>query len=231
MTARRVLVVAAHPDDEVLGCGGAMARHAADGDEVHVVLVAEGATSRHVRRDADGHDDELEALRAAAAAAAARLGARPPVFLGLPDNRLDEVPFLDLVKAIEGAIGAVAPDVVYTHHGGDLNQDHRLVQAAVLTALRPQPGTKPTAVYAFEVLSSSEWAAPAAHAAFLPQRFVNITGQLAAKLAAMACYRSELRDFPHPRSLPGVETLARLRGTTCGFAAAEAFMVLREVIA
>ena len=228
---KTVLVVAAHPDDEVLGCGGAMARHAAAGDDVHIVLVAEGVTSRDAARAAADRGDDLEVLRTAARAAAACLGARAPQSHGQPDNRLDEVPFLDLVKTIEAVVEQVAPDVVYTHHGGDLNQDHRLVQAAVLTALRPLPGVRPTALYAFEVLSSSEWTAPTAHTAFLPQRFVNITDHLAAKLAALACYRSELRDFPHPRSLQGVETLARLRGMTCGFAAAEAFAVLREVVA
>ena len=128
--ARAVLVVAAHPDDEILGCGGVLARHAAKGGRVHVLIVAEGVTSRDARRDPQGREPDLAALKAAAARAAAATSAEEPQMLGLPDNRLDSLPLLDVIKPIEAVVEAVKPEIVYTHHAGDLNVDHRIVHQA-----------------------------------------------------------------------------------------------------
>jgi LmbE family N-acetylglucosaminyl deacetylase len=226
----RVLAVAAHPDDEILGCGGILARHADAGDDVHVLIVAEGATSRDDRRDAAGRCDEMAGLRQAARAAAGVLGAHPPVFLGLPDNRLDQLALLDVVKAIEAVVAPLAPAVVYTHHGGDLNIDHRIVHQATLTACRPLPGSSVEAIFAFETLSSTEWASPASGDAFRPTRFVDISGQLERKLKALRCYAGEMRAFPHARSEDAIEALARVRGSSAGIEAAEALAVIRQVV-
>jgi N-acetylglucosamine malate deacetylase 1 len=220
------LIIAAHPDDEILGVGGTAARHVRGGGRVEVLIVAEGATSRTAARDTVASAGELDALRKAARQAAAELGTQPPRFMGLPDNRLDSLDLLDLVKAIEAVVNDVCPDVVYTHHAGDLNSDHGLVQRAVLTACRPLPGTKIRAIYGFETVSSTEWGRGEA---FVPTRYVAVEGEMPAKLAALRHYKGEMRPFPHARSLEAVEALARLRGAQAGVAAAEAFTVLLEV--
>ena len=225
---RAVLVVAAHPDDEILGCGGALARHAAGGDTVHVLIVAEGATSRDARRDPAGREAELTALKTAALRAASTIGAEEPRLLGLPDNRLDALPLLDVIKPIEAVAEAVAPEIVYTHHAGDLNVDHRIVHQAVVTACRPLPRSPVRAIYAFETVSSTEW--QSAGDAFRPQRWVDIAPFLHLKLQALEAYAAEMRPFPHARSLEAVEALARVRGAAAGLKAAECFMVVRELV-
>jgi LmbE family N-acetylglucosaminyl deacetylase len=226
-----VLVVAAHPDDEILGVGGTLARHAAEGERVEILIVAEGATARDAARAPAARAAELEALKKSAREAAKILGAAPPRFAGLPDNRLDGVEMLDLIKPIEAVIAEVRPRIVYTHHGGDVNVDHRLVHQAVMTACRPLPDAPVRAVYAFETVSSTEWAGPGFGAVFRPTRFVDIGATLDQKLAALGCYAGELRAFPHPRSREAIAALARWRGASSGLAAAEAFEVLRDVVA
>lgn len=225
-----VLVIAAHPDDEALGCGGVIARHADAGDRVHVVFLADGVTGRQDAPDLDALADALRRREDGAAAAARILGAEPPVFHRLPDNRLDGVPLIDLAKLVEREVARVEPDIVYTHHGGDLNIDHRLTHQAVLTACRPLPGSPVRAIYAFEVPSSTEWGGAMTGGGFAPTRFVDIAGQLQRKLEALACYGDEMRPFPHPRSREAVEALVRLRGAASGLDAAEAFMVVREIV-
>jgi LmbE family N-acetylglucosaminyl deacetylase len=218
-----VLVIVAHPDDEVLGAGGTLARHAARGDKVDIVFLTDGVSAR-------GNDRAAGERRAAAARrAAAIVGAREPKFLGLPDNRLDGIALLDIVQAIEPIVAAIGPDTIYTHHAGDLNVDHGICARAVLTACRPLPGSKVRRIYAMEVASSTEWAPPNAAAAFAPTRFVDISATLTAKRDALAAYAEEMRPFPHPRSVEAMEALATWRGATAGLAAAEAFVVLREV--
>lgn len=221
-----VLVVAAHPDDEVLGCGGVIARHAAAGDAVHILILAEGATSRGAA--GSEADDEVAALQAAARRSAEILGAAPPAFAGLPDNRMDDLALLDVVKIVERTVRETGAAVVYTHHGGDLNVDHRICHQAVLTACRPLPGAPVRAVYAFETVSSTEW--EQGGGTFRPTRFVDISDHLAAKRRALEAYASEMRPFPHARSIEAVDALARVRGAASGVSAAEAFMVVREVI-
>jgi len=223
-----VLVVAAHPDDELLGCGGTLARHARAGDRVEIVIMAEGATSRSTATGRDAHSDELDRLRAAACGAAGIVGAGTPEFFGLPDNRMDGEVLLDVVQRLEATIGRVRPTIVYTHHRGDVNVDHDVVHRAVITACRPLPGHAVTRILAFETPSSSEWMSPASAAPFAPNWFVDISDTLATKIAALRCYEAEMRPFPHPRSYEAVEHLARWRGATAGFAAAEAFMLVRQ---
>ena len=225
---RSILVVAAHPDDEILGCGGVLASHAAKGDTVHILIVAEGATSRDSRRDPDAREPELAGLKAAASCAASAIGAESPRLLGLPDNRLDSLPLLDVIKPVEAVVEAVAPEIVYTHHAGDLNVDHRIVHQAVVTACRPLPGSPVRAIYAFETVSSTEW--QTSGGTFQPQRWVDIEPFLRCKQRALEAYAAEMRPFPHARSFEAVEALARVRGASAGLEAAECFMVVRELV-
>lgn len=223
-----VLVVAAHPDDELLGCAGTLARHAQAGDRVEIVIMAEGAASRSGAADRGTHAAELDRLRGAARKAAGIVGAGIPEFFGLPDNRMDGEVLLDVVQRLEETIGRVRPTIVYTHHRGDVNIDHDVTHRAVITACRPLPGHAVTRILAFETPSSTEWMSAASAAPFAPNWFVDISDTLETKLAALKCYEAEMRPFPHPRSCEAVEHLARWRGATAGFAAAEAFMLVRQ---
>ena len=220
--------MAAHPDDEVLGCGGTLARHAQGGDEVHVLILAEGVTSRDAVGDVAARSDLLAALRASAEAAAQTLGVQPPYFANLPDNRLDSLDLLEIVKTVESYASDMNPTIVYTHHGSDLSIDHQVAHRAALTAFRPLPGATWRAIYCFETLSSTEWATPGS-SGFQPNHFVDITATLEIKLAALDCYESEMRRFPHPRSSEAVRALARSRGASVGIEACEAFDVIRQV--
>jgi LmbE family N-acetylglucosaminyl deacetylase len=220
---RDILVVAAHPDDEALGCGGAIARHAAAGDRVEIVFLADGEGARGAAAG------EVAARQAAARRAAEILGARAPRFVDLPDNRLDSVPLLDVIGRLERALNGYAPEIVYTHSGGDLNVDHRVVHQAVVTLFRPLPGACWGGLLAFEVPSSSEWSTPAIGPVFAPDRFVDISAFLERKMAALAAYDAEMRPFPHARSYEAVRALATWRGASAGLTAAEAFETLRWI--
>src|SRR5260370_31608059 len=152
-----VVVVAAHRDDEILGCGGTLARLSREGHEVRIAIVAEGMSSRYVQRE-DADQQQLKHLHARAQQAADKVGAKELVLCKLPDNRLDTVPLLDVVKLVEELITRFRPEAIYTHHPGDLNVDHGVVHRAVLTATRPVAGQWVREIYAFEVPSSTEWA-------------------------------------------------------------------------
>ncbi|EJN12822.1 putative LmbE-like protein [Bradyrhizobium sp. YR681] len=218
----RVLVVAAHPDDEALGCGGTMARHAAAGDGVDVVFMADGVFSRTTA--------DLDARRGSARKACAILGASVPTFFEFPDQKLETVGFLEIVQAIEPIIARIQPTVIYTHHGGDLNLDHRIVHQAVMTALRPMPASTYRAIYAFEVASSTEWASSAIGEAFRPDHFVGINATIERKFEALQAYAQEMRDFPHARSYEALRALAVVRGAGVGLPSAEAFVTLRSIV-
>jgi LmbE family N-acetylglucosaminyl deacetylase len=224
----RVLVVAAHPDDEVLGCGATLARLAMEGDEVHIAIMGEGVTSRHAQR-AQAAPEQLARLHEQARAAASKIGAKEVVLYKLPDNRLDTVPMLDLVKLVEGLVEKLGPEVIYTHHPGDLNIDHGLVHRAVLTATRPMAGQPVREIYAFEVPSSTEWAFQRLGPTFRPNVFVDVTRTLENKIAAMSCYEAETRKFPHPRSPEALRAIAVRWGSVAGCQAAEAFELMRLV--
>jgi LmbE family N-acetylglucosaminyl deacetylase len=223
---KRILVVAAHPDDEVLGCGASMAKWADAGAEIHVAILGEGATSRHASRE-EASAGELETLRSDARSAAVILGVRNVTFHGLPDNRFDSLPLLDVVKEVEALVSGLAPETVLTHHGSDLNVDHRVAFAAVLTATRPKPGHPVKEVMAFEVASSTEWGFQAIEPVFRGNCFVDVTSTLARKVEALRAYTTEICDFPHPRSAEAVEAMARRWGSVVGCAAAEAFQLVR----
>ena len=225
-----VLVVAAHPDDEVLGCGGTIARHADEGDHVRVLIVAEGSTSRQQNRDRTLARDELSALFNAAQAAGSILGAAGVDLLDLPDNRLDSLDRLDLIKRIEEHIVRHQPDCVYVHHSGDVNVDHRRLHEAVVTACRPTPDQLVKRLLSFEVASSTEWQPPGSAPAFQPNWFVDISDQLKRKLEALKVYSTEMRPWPHARSLEAVDHQVRWRGAQVGVEAAEAFCLLRQLL-
>lgn len=224
---RTVLVVAAHPDDEILGCGATIARHADDGDRVHILIMGEGAAARG---ESGSFEDAIDALRDAARRAAAILGAETPRFASLPDNRMDSLDLLDVIKVVEKHMSDIRPNIVYTHHGGDLNIDHRLTHDAVATACRPVPDTSAVAFYTFETVSSTEWATGSIGPAFSPNRYVDVERQLDRKFAALDCYHSEMRPYPHARSTEAIRALASLRGAQVGMRCAEAFMVIRELV-
>ncbi len=223
-----ILVIAAHPDDEVLGCGGTIARESAH-HAVQIAILGEGASSRHDRRS-DAPADDLQILRADALAAAKIIGATGVELAGLADNRFDELPLLDVVKTVEQWIRRYEPDVIYTHHPGDLNVDHGVTFRAVLTATRPGTHSRTVKeIYAFEVPSSTEWAFGRIGPAFRPNVFVDVTATLDTKIAAMQCYRTEARPSPHPRSPEALRALAAHRGSAAGVVFAEAFDVIRVI--
>ena len=224
----RVLVLAAHSDDEVLGCGGTIARLAADGADVYIAILGEGITSRFAaRQDADA--GMVAALQERSRQVASLLGARELFLYGLPDNRFDSVPLLEVVKIIEDLVDRLRPEVVFTQHGGDLNVDHVVLYRATLTATRPQEGAAVRDVYAYEVASSTEWAFQQFEPRFTPSVFFEIENTLATKIEAMQLYESEARAFPHPRSPESLRASAVRWGSVAGLRAAEAFHLVRSV--
>jgi LmbE family N-acetylglucosaminyl deacetylase len=220
--------VAAHPDDEVLGCGATAARLSRSGHRVTLAILGEGATARAATRRGAGRSG-VAVLRRHARLAGKLLGAAAVVTGRLPDNRFDTVPLLDIVKQVEALIARVNPEVVYTHSGGDLNIDHRLTHQAVLTATRPAPGQGVREVYAFEVPSATDWALHRIEPAFRPNVFVDVSGTLAVKIRAMETYATEVRPFPHPRSAQALRATAQRWGSVAGCGAAEAFELMRSL--
>jgi len=224
----KVLVVAAHPDDEVLGCGGTMTRLAREEHDVYVAILGEGITSRYQQRE-NANLELVKILQTHSREAAKVLGAKDVFTFKLPDNRFDAVPLLDVVKIIEDLVGRLSPQVIYTHHGGDLNVDHKLVHRAVLTATRPIQSQPVKEIYAFEIPSSTDWAFQRFGPIFNPNVFVDVSDTLNTKLKALSRYETEIRVFPHPRSPEAIEAIARRWGSVVGCEAAEAFELVRVV--
>jgi len=213
---KRVLVVVAHADDEVLGCGGAIARHRAEGDIVEIAILSDGVSSRGIQ------GDEVQVRRDAAEAAASVLDVSNLHFFSFPDNSFDTISILDLTQTIEALVASFLPTLVYTHFCEDLNVDHRRVSEAVTTACRPMPGRSVKEVRMMEVSSSTEWRFQQSKC-FFPDLYIDISTTLEKKLEALHCYDEEMRDYPHARSYQAIENLACHRGATVGFEAAEAF--------
>jgi N-acetylglucosamine malate deacetylase 1 len=219
----RVLVIAPHPDDEVLGCGGAIARHADQGDEVQILVMTRGAAELYPL-------DHEEEVRQEAKSAHAVLGVANVCFLDFPAPKLDTIPGYQLADAIASVIRNFQPQTVYLPHRGDIHVDHQKVYQATLVAARPINRCSVRQLLCYETLSETEWAPPWSDTAFVPNVFVNISDYLDLKLKAMHCYQSELQSAPHPRSIQAIETLAKLRGTTVNLPAAEAFMLVRHIL-
>jgi LmbE family N-acetylglucosaminyl deacetylase len=223
----RYLTIAAHPDDEVLGCGATMARLASEGHGVHIVILGEGATSRG--ENPDDASSEVVALRRQANKASELLGATSVAVESFPDNRFDQIALLDIVKVIESYIDDLKPDVVFTHHGSDLNIDHRLTAQAVVTATRTIAGTPVKEVLAFHIPSSTEWAFGVTGDSFQPDVFFDVGDHVSTKISAMEIYDAEARPFPHPRSPEALDAISKMWGSTAGFGAAEAFELVRSL--
>jgi LmbE family N-acetylglucosaminyl deacetylase len=218
-----VLVVAAHTDDEALGCGGTIARHVAEGDTVYAVFMADGASSRsgNTIRDFAIRNEAAENARVI-------LGIKENFYLGFPDNSMDSIPLLEVVQQLEKIIDRLQPNIVYTHHHGDLNVDHRITNQAVMTACRPIPHTSVRAIYTFEVTSSTDWANQNFFP-FIPCHFVNVERYLERKIASLQAYSLEMRLVPHSRSIMHNVYLSHHRGYMVGLTAAEAFMISRSI--
>lgn len=214
-----VLIIGAHPDDELLGVGGTVAYHVDRGDIVTLAVVCEGVSMRYApERHAE--------VRAQTALAASILGVADVEIGQLLDQRLDTLPVSDVAAAVEAIVKRCTPAVVYTHFPGDLNRDHRIVAEATMIACRPYASTVAELLF-FETPSSTEWGAIGVSPAFQPNVFVDITATLDRKINAMACYTEEVREYPHPRSLESLRVRARAWGATVGCEAAEAFVAAR----
>ena len=225
----KYLVIVAHPDDEVLGCGGSMAKWTNNGHEVNLLIMSEGITSRDKKRNVALRDSELTDLKKSTIDSAKIIGIKTIHFLKLPDNRMDSVDFLDVVKEIESFLEKIKPDIVLTHHTSDLNLDHQITHKAVITAVRPIPDQTVKYLLSFEIPSSTEWQSTTSKNHFIPNWFEDISETLDIKLLALNCYKSEMRKWPHARSLKSVKHLSKWRGASIGIKAAEAFMLIRAI--
>jgi len=215
---KKILVIAAHPDDEILGCGGTVKRHVDNGDYVCSVVVCEGESLRNVNQQSKNISHAKLAARV--------LGVSDLRELSFPDQRLDTFTLTDIISPLEVIIREVEPSIVYCQYGGDVNLDHELLFKAILVATRPTEKFI-TEVLAFDTASSTEWAYPRS---FIPDTWIDISRTLSDKLKAMECYESELRAYPHPRSLKGLENKARAWGNQVGMDAAEVYMTIRRVL-
>jgi LmbE family N-acetylglucosaminyl deacetylase len=217
----RVLVIAAHPDDEVLGMGGTIAVHTGRGDAVRVLVVTDGSSTQYPGDAEIRSRKEEEARRAAA-----ELGVQDYVHLDLPDMRLDTFAHVEVNGVVEEHVRDFAPAVVYTVQP-DVNNDHRVLFDSVAVATRPVPGQPVRRLLTYAPTSSTEWT-PAAVNWFVPNWYVDVTETLERKVAAFACYETERRDYPHPRSERAIRATAEFHGTACGFEYAEPFVLVRS---
>ena len=219
--SHNILIIAAHSDDEVLGCGGTIAKLTSLGHNVATLFMTDGVSSR----DDQNQKNLILERKLNSEAAAIVLGVTELKQLDFPDNGMDTVPLLEITQAIEEAINLFEPDTIFTHFLNDLNIDHSTVARATVTATRPLEGSLVKKVFGYEVNSSTEWAF--GHPQFSPHYFVNITETFEKKTLAMRAYENELRTCPHPRSIEGITALASLRGNASGYEYAEAFEIYR----
>lgn len=226
MTKKKYLVVAAHPDDEVLGCGGTIAKVVDEGSEVYTLILGEGITSRDSKRNVIKRSKDIAELKESSVNANCILGVKKVFFADFPDNRFDSIPLIDIVKYVENIISKIKPCIIFTHFEDDLNVDHKITYNAVITATRPIVGKSVKNIYSFEVLSSTEWKYPIL---FSPDYFVDISRTINKKLNALSTYKTELTKFPHPRSLEAVKMNSELWGIKLGLKNVEAFKVVRII--
>jgi len=223
-----ILVVVAHPDDEVLGCGGTVSRLAAEKNNIYIAILGEGITSRD-EKDKKASKGGVDELKRISCEVSKKLGAKGIFHFDLPDNRFDTVPMLDIVKKVEKLIEELAPSTVFTHYSSDINIDHQITSRAVLTAARPIGGNPVKEIYMFETPSSTEWAFGQIKPDFQPDVFYDISNTLENKIQALEMYESEMRDFPHPRSPKALTAIAQRWGSVSGSTAAEAFKLLLSI--
>ena len=222
-----VLVIAAHPDDEVLGCGGTIAKLSKKGVKVNILFISNGVDSRNQKKT----QTKIKILeRKKAAKISSRiLGAKKLSFANLSDNQLDKYPLLKIIKIVEKYIRKLKPKTIYTHYENDLNIDHQIVNKAVITATRPQKKSSVKNIFFYEIPSSTEWKIDTKSKIFNPNWFEDISLYKNKKFKALKAYKMELRQWPHPRSLKGIDALCSWRGATVGVEAAEAFMLGRKI--
>jgi N-acetylglucosamine malate deacetylase 1 len=214
---KTIAAIFSHPDDEVLGCGATLAKHVKQGDEVHILILGTGVTSRDV------HDiNAIETLKVAARGAASVLGVESVSFVDFSDNQFDTVPLLTVIKPIEAFLLDKKASIIYTHQANDVNIDHQITAKAVLTASRPHPSSLVKRIYGCEINSSTEW--QFLEETFSPNYFVDVSSTFNLKQRALGYYEAEMREWPHPRSYKGVEILSNYRGMQSGVPQAEAFM-------
>jgi len=219
---KKILIVVAHPDDEVLGCFGTIARLIKEGCDAYTLILGEGKTSR----DINNKKEDIELLNHEIFNANKTIGIKKVFIESFPDNRFDSVDLLDIIKVISKVKEEVKPDMIFTHYENDLNIDHQLTYKAVITASRPMQDECVKEIYSFEVLSSTEWNYPLS---FSPDTFFDINDTIDLKLNAMKEYNSELCQFPHPRSLEGIELNAKYQGMRVGKKYVEAFKTIRVI--
>ena len=217
---KNVLVVTAHPDDEALGCGGSIAYFSSLGYKIYLLVLSDGVSSR------ESSDNGVKELRKIALHKSGEILGIDKIYQeDFPDNSMDSVPLLSIVNRIERIIDVVKPIVVFTHHLGDMNIDHKLTHQAVMTACRPVPELSVKEIYTFEVVSSTDWGFD--DSVFSPNMYIDISSYLNLKIKALEIYDSEMRSSPHSRSIEHCKALAVHRGHSVGLSAAEAFMVVR----
>jgi len=223
---KKILIVAAHPDDEVLGCFGTVARLIQEGYEAYTLILGEGKTSRDEERVVENKKEEIELLNTEIQKANDMIGIKKVFVESFADNRFDSVDLLDIVKAILKLKEEIKPDIIFTHYENDLNIDHQITYKAVITATRPMEDECVKEIYSFEILSSTEWNYPLS---FSPDTFFDISSTLKLKLKSMDEYKSELCQYPHPRSLKGIELNAQYQGMRVGKKYVEAFKTVRDI--
>ena len=228
---KRILVVVAHPDDEVLGLGSTMFTLIKDFNcKVRVLILGEGITSRADERNVAKWQSELDIHRSNIRSAQKTIGYESVGIYDFPDNRFDTVPLLSLVKVVEKDKSEFEPQVIFTHHGGDVNIDHQRTFEAVITACRPMTNETVKTIITFETMSGTEWRASSDPKRFVPNLFVELSEQaLSAKTKAMEAYEFERRPYPHPRSPEALKIRAQMWGIANGIKFAEAFQVVRSV--
>ena len=225
---KNILVVAAHPDDEVLGWGGYIAKYSSKGYQVHGVILAEGITSRSDNKKKLKDLKKIKKLHKSTDKSSKILGFKTCKILSYPDNRMYSVDFLNIVKKIEEIILKTKPSIILTHHIGDLNIDHQIAARATITAARPLPNSPVKKILSFETPSSTEWSFDL-NKSFKPNHYEDVSKHIKTKLKALKAYSGEMRQFPHPRSLDNVVSLAKFRGSTVGLKFAEAFRIIRSI--
>ncbi len=224
-----VLVFAPHPDDEILGCGGTIARYIAEGHNVYVCIVTSGFPPLYEKDYQKAQENGWPHVQYPDIIKAHKLlGVKETFFLQFPTVQLETVPRYELNGKINDIVQRIAPDVVFIPHFGDMQRDHALVSEAVMVAVRPKYKNTVRYVYSYETLSETEWNVPHISNAFIPNIYIDIADFLKKKLEAIACFTTQIGEFPNPRSIEAVEALARLRGTTMMSEAAEAFSLIRE---
>lgn len=223
MNNKSIGIIVAHPDDEILGFGGVILKCIEEGNDVNILFLSTGLASR----ENNTNKDDIINLRKIAVNVSKVLGVKNTLFENFPDNQMDTVPLLSVIKKVESFINKYKINIIYTHYNNDINIDHNIVSQAVLTASRPLPGSFIEKIYFGETLSSSEYSL--FNRRFQPNTYFDIEKYLSKKLSILNLYKDELREWPHPRSEKAVRNLAEVRGSEAGLKAAEAFMLVRNI--